>query len=121
MQVSPANLFLPLYLTIWLVGCFGFNDPFRHYFILYRDVTQREGEREKGQMRVKLSKLPPPCESSRPLPYGIQIVGRPGIGTLLSTTGPPLVSNKNNTKITTLHILNHQRTKTENPPWDDQK
>ena len=33
----------------WLVGCFGFNDPLRQYFSLYRAVSQREGERgEKG-------------------------------------------------------------------------
>ena len=29
----------------WLVGCFGFNDPLRQYFSLYRAVSQREGER----------------------------------------------------------------------------
>ena len=28
----------------WLVGCFGFNDPLRQYFSLYRAVSQREGE-----------------------------------------------------------------------------
>ena len=33
----------------WLVGCFGFNDPSRQYFSLYRAVSQREGKRgEKG-------------------------------------------------------------------------
>ena len=33
----------------WLVGCFGFNDPLRQYFSLYRVVSKREGERgEKG-------------------------------------------------------------------------
>ena len=25
----------------WLVGCFGFNGPFRQYFSLYRTVSQR--------------------------------------------------------------------------------
>ena len=30
---------------VWLVGCFGFNGPLRKYFSLYRDVSQREGER----------------------------------------------------------------------------
>ena len=57
----------------WLVGCFGFNGPLRQYFSLYRAVSQREGERgEKEQMRVKMSKQPPPapfCKRSRPLPY----------------------------------------------------
>ena len=33
----------------WLVGCFGFNGPFRQYFSLNQTVSQREGERrEKG-------------------------------------------------------------------------
>ena len=31
----------------WLVGCFGFNGPFRQNFSLYRAVSQREGEREE--------------------------------------------------------------------------
>ena len=31
----------------WLVGCFGFNDPLREYFSLYRAVSQREGEKEE--------------------------------------------------------------------------
>ena len=30
----------------WLVGCFVFSGPLRQYFILYRDVSQREGEEE---------------------------------------------------------------------------
>ena len=29
----------------WLVGCFGLNDSLRHYFSLYRAISQREGER----------------------------------------------------------------------------
>ena len=36
----------PSYL-VHCVGCFGFNGPFRHYFSLYRAVSQREGEREE--------------------------------------------------------------------------
>ena len=32
-------------ITIWLVGCFGFNGPLRQYFSLYGAVSQREGER----------------------------------------------------------------------------
>ena len=31
---------------IWLV-VFGLNDPLRHYFSLYRVVSQREGEKEE--------------------------------------------------------------------------
>ena len=38
----------------WLVGCFGFNDPLRQYFSLYRVVSQREGER--GEKRIDESK-----------------------------------------------------------------
>ena len=77
----------------WLVGCFGFNDPLRQYFSLYRAVSQREGERgEKGQMRVKMSKQPPPAPTASavgPCPTEIQIVGRPDTGSLPSTIAPP--------------------------------
>ena len=78
---------------IWLVGCFGFNGPSRQYFSLYRAVSQREGERgEKGQMRVKMSKQPPPVPTASAVgscPTVIQIVGRPGTGRLPSTIAPP--------------------------------
>ena len=33
----------------WLVGCFGFNGPFRLYFSLYRAVSQREGDRGESR------------------------------------------------------------------------
>ena len=42
------------YILGWLVGCFGFNDPLRQYFSLYRVVSQREGER--GEKRIDESK-----------------------------------------------------------------
>ena len=33
----------------WLVGWFGFNGPLSQYFILYRGISHREGDRgEKG-------------------------------------------------------------------------
>ena len=77
----------------WLVGCFVFNGPMRQYFSLYRAVSQREEERgKKGQMRVKMSKLPPPALTASavgPCPTVIQIVGRPGTGSLPSTIAPP--------------------------------
>ena len=77
----------------WLVGCFGFNGPLRQYFSLYRAVSQREGERgEKGQMRVKMSKQPPPAPTASevgPCRTVIQIVGRPAIGSLPSIIIPP--------------------------------
>ena len=76
----------------WLVG-FGFNGPLRQYFSLYRVVSQREGERgKKGEMRVKMSKQPPPAPTASavgPCPTVIQIVGRPGTGSLPSTIAPP--------------------------------
>ena len=77
----------------WLVGCFGFNGPFRQYFSLYRAVSQREGEREEKRLRrVKMSKQPLPAPNAstiRPCPTIIQIVGRPGTGSLPSTITPP--------------------------------
>ena len=45
----PKHLQEVGWLVGWLVGCFGFNDPLRQYFSLYRAVSQREGERgQKG-------------------------------------------------------------------------
>ena len=43
-------------------------------------------------MRVKMSKQPPPAPTASavgPCPTVIQIVGRPGIGSLPSTIAPP--------------------------------
>ena len=43
-------------------------------------------------MRVKMSKQPPPAPTARavgPSPTVIQIVGRPGTGSLPSTIAPP--------------------------------
>ena len=69
------------WLVGWLVGCFGLNGPLRQYFSLYRAVSQREGERgEKGQMRVKMSKQPPPAPTASavgPCPTLIQISRTP--------------------------------------------
>ena len=50
---------------VWLVGCLGFNGPLRQYFSLYRAVSQRKGEKgEKREMRVKMSKQPPPAPTA---------------------------------------------------------
>ena len=80
-------------LVDWLVGCFRFNGPLRQYFSLYRAVSQREGGKgEIGQMRVKRSKQPPPAPTAcavGPCPTVIQIIGRPGAGSLPSTIAPP--------------------------------
>ena len=47
----------------------------------------------------KMSKQPPPAASEvRPCPSVIQIVGRPGTGSLLSTIAPPPI-------LTQLHLL----------------
>ena len=76
----------------WLVD-FGFSGPLRQYFSLYRAVSQREGERgKKGQTREKMSKQPPLAPTASavgPCPTVIQIVGRPGTGSLPSTIAPP--------------------------------
>ena len=54
---------------------------------------ERERERgKKGQMRVKMSKQPPPAPTASalgPCPTVIQIVERPGTGSLLSTIAQP--------------------------------
>ena len=55
-----------------LVGCFGFNDPLRQYFSLYRVVPQREGEREERIEESKNVQTTPTrtyCKRNRPLPY----------------------------------------------------
>ena len=71
-----------------MLGCFGFNGSLRQYFSLYWAVSQREGERGKSIDESKNVQTTPSrtyCEHSRPLPYSIQIVGRPGTGSLPST------------------------------------
>ena len=72
----------------WLVDCFGLNSPLRQYFSLYLAVSQREGERRERIDKSKNVQTTPTrtfCKRSRPLPYCIQIVGRPGTGSLPST------------------------------------
>ena len=80
----------------WLVGCFGFNGLLRQYFSLYRAVSQRQGERgEKGQMREKMSKQPPPAPTASatgPCPTIIRISRTPRHWKFtqhLRTTRPP--------------------------------
>ena len=78
---------------IYLVGCFGLSGPLRQYFRLYRAVSQRGGETgEKGQRRIKMSNQPPPAPTASaigPCPTIIQIVERPGTGSLLRTIARP--------------------------------
>ena len=76
----------------WLVGCFGFNDPLRQYFSLYRAVSKREGERGERIDESKNVQTTPPAPTASaigPCPTVIKIVGRPGTGSLPSTTAPP--------------------------------
>ena len=56
----------------WLAGCFGLNGPLRQYFSLYRDVSQREGERGERIDESKNVQTTPTgtyCKCNRPLPY----------------------------------------------------
>ena len=66
--------------TSWLVGCFGFNGPFRQYFSLYRALSQREGQREeKRYRRVKMSKQPPTrtyCKHNSGWSGGAMVLGK---------------------------------------------
>ena len=76
----------------WLVGCIGFNGPLRQYFSLYRAVSQREGERGERIDESKNVQTTPPAPTASavgPCPPVIQIVGRPGTGSLPSTIAPP--------------------------------
>ena len=44
---TTTELYYWLLGTGWLVGCFGFKGALRQYFILYRAVSTREGEKER--------------------------------------------------------------------------
>ena len=69
----------------WLVGCFGFNGPLRQYFSLYRAISQRAGERRERIDESKNVKSTPPAPTASatgPFPTVIEIVGRPGAGSL---------------------------------------
>ena len=74
----------------WLVGWFGFNGPMRQYFSLYRAVSQREGERKETEENKNVQTTPTRtyCKRNRPLPYYIEVVGRPGTGSLPRTIAP---------------------------------
>ena len=76
----------------WLVGCFWFNGPLRQYFRQYRAVCQREGEtgeRIEESKNIQITPLAPTASAIGPCPTVIQIVGRPGTGSLPSTIAPP--------------------------------
>ena len=64
----------------WLVGCFGFNDPLRQYFSLYRAVSQRGRKKGDKTDREKMSKQPPLAPTASaigPCPSIIQISRTP--------------------------------------------
>ena len=74
----------------WLVGCFRFNGPLRQYFSLYRAVYQRGRKRREKideSKNVQTTPPAPPASATGPCPT-IQIVGRPGTGSLPSTIAP---------------------------------
>ena len=76
-----------------LVGCFGFSGPLRQYFSLYRAVSQRDERkrRENIEESKKMCKHPtsaPTASAIGPCLTFIQIVGRPGTGSLPKTIAP---------------------------------
>ena len=101
MYIYFINIYVsPSYLLNCCCCCFGFNGPLRQYFSLYRAVSQREGERgEKGQMREKISKQPPPAPTASatgPCPTIIQISRTPRHWKITQhhrTTRPPPVED----------------------------
>ena len=77
----------------WLISYFGFNDPLRQYFSLYRAVSQRgRKKRKKIGERKKCSNNPLPhllqAQQSLALLFS-KLVGRSGSENLPSTITPP--------------------------------
>ena len=76
-----------------LVGwLFGFNGPLRQYFSLYRAASEREGKRGEKIVESKNVQTTPPAPTAStvgPCPTIIQIVRRPGTGSLPRTFAPP--------------------------------
>ena len=59
-----------------MVGWFGLNGPLRHYFRLYRAVSQGERARREKTDKRKMSKQPPSAPTASvvgPCPTIIQI------------------------------------------------
>ena len=74
--------------VIWLIGCFGFNG-FQSISGRLPKRGRKRTERIVESKNVQTTPTRTYCERSRPLPYCIQIVGRPGTGSLSSTIAPP--------------------------------
>ena len=82
-------LVLILYGFVRWFGLLGINCPLRQYFSLYRAVSQREGERIDESKNVQTTPPAPTASAIGPCPTVIQIVGRPGTGSLPRTIAPP--------------------------------
>ena len=74
----------------WSVGWFGFNDPLRQHFSLYRAVSKSEGDRKRERIgERKISEQPPRAlTASKVGPCLLSKVGR-----LVSTFAPPTTGN----------------------------
>ena len=85
---SQSKIYLRLR---WLVGCFGLMALRESIYV--GPSPKRKGEREeKGQMRVKMSKQPPPAPTANavgPCPTVSQMLGCPGTESLPCTIAPP--------------------------------
>ena len=75
------------------LASFGFGNPLRQYFSLYRAVSYTEGERvrERIEESKNVQKNPPAPTASAigPCPTTTQIVERPGPGSSPRTMAPP--------------------------------
>ena len=102
----------------WLVGCFGFNGPLRQYRqsssgrlpklvgwlfwvsrpfeTVFQSISgplpkrgRKRSEKTEESKNVQTTPTRTYCKRNRPLPYYIQVVGRPGTGSLPMTIAPP--------------------------------
>ena len=78
----------------WLVGwLFWVYRPFETVFQSISSRLPKRGRKRRKRIdeskNVQTTPTRTYCERSRPLPYCIQIVGRPGTGSLPSTIAPP--------------------------------
>ena len=81
-----------LFILDWFVGWFGLT-ALRDSISVYIGPSRKEREKEERKDRgEKMSKQPPPAPTASaigPCPIIIQIVGRPGTGSLPKTIAPP--------------------------------
>ena len=77
---------------MWLVGCLGFNGPFRQYFSVYRAVSQRDRKKRKDRRQKKCPNNPHLHLLQAQLALVLllsKLVGRPSLDSLPSTFAPP--------------------------------